>query len=71
MLVVCLRGFFIPVAIKCVCGCLLSGLQCNGTAEETLCHRNITSGEECGVSARTAGCPKPELSRTGTENRQK
>lgn len=72
MLAVCLRGLFVPGVLNvCVVGCVLSGFQCDGTAEDTLCHRNFTSGEECGVSARAAGHPKPELSRTGTDYKPK
>lgn len=52
-------------------GCVFSGLQCDGTAEDTLCHRNLTAGEDCGVSGRTVCCPKSDLPRTGNRGQAK
>lgn len=52
-------------------GCVFSGLQCDGTAEDTLCHRNLTAGEDCGVSGRTVCCPKSDLPRTGIKGQAK
>lgn len=48
-----------------VSGFLFPGLQCDGTAEDTLCQRNFRAGEDCGFSARTVSCPRPDLPRTG------
>lgn len=51
-------------------GCVFPGLQCDGTAADTLCHRNLRAGTDCGVSERTVSCPRSDLPRTGIENCQ-
>ena len=82
LIILCMKLFTFYVNLLIIYGCALCfssnvhssvlsflflGLQCDGSAEDTLCHGDLRAGEDSRVAAKSVSCPGPDLPWTGNK----